>query len=155
MDINRSTNQPSNNYGDMVTFRYFTMAASRHLEFSNSKNLNGRWVAEVADASVAKFHQNRSSGCEDITISPVFKDGGRPLSWLVFHVTGPPTRIFGGLYCYAKFGWNPCSSFHNMNVWIFCKFCLNMPIHAPKNYGFGERYINKTRRSTSFCGKMS
>jgi len=28
-------------------------------------------------------------------------------------------RIFCGLYCYAKFGWNPCSSFHDMNVLYF------------------------------------
>jgi len=25
-------------------------------------------------------------------------------------------RTFGGLYCYAKFGGNPCSSLHDMNV---------------------------------------
>jgi len=27
-----------------------------------------------------------------------------------------PVSIFDGLYWYAKFGWNPCSSFDNMNV---------------------------------------
>jgi len=33
---------------------------------------------------IAKFHQNRSSGCEDIAISPVLQDGGRPPSWICF-----------------------------------------------------------------------
>jgi len=30
----------------------------------------------------AKFHQNRSSGCEDIAISRLFQDGGRTPSWI-------------------------------------------------------------------------
>jgi len=33
-------------------------------------------------------------------------------------------RIFGGLYCFAKFGLNRCSSFNNMRVLIFCAFGL-------------------------------
>jgi len=27
--------------------------------------------------------------------------------------------IFGGLYCCAKFGWNQCSSFDDMNIYMF------------------------------------
>ena len=41
-------------------------------------------------------------------------------------------RLLGGLYRYAKFGWNRCSTFNNMKVFIFCAFGLKMPIHAPK-----------------------
>jgi len=60
---------------------------------------------------IAKFHQNRSSDCEDIAISPVFQDGLDLFSTLLDHAR----CIFGGFYCYAKFGWNPRSSFHDMN----------------------------------------
>ena len=40
-------------------------------------------------------------------------------------------RLFGSLYHCAKFGWNRCSSFHNMQVLMFCDFGWKMPIHAP------------------------
>jgi len=56
MHTNRPTNHPSNNYGKMVIFRFFKMAAGHHLEFSNSGNLNGRGVAEVSDASYTHTH---------------------------------------------------------------------------------------------------
>ena len=52
-------------------------------------------------------------------------------------VSGPPTKAFGGLYHCAKFGLNRCSSFDNMHVSRFCKFGLEMPIHAPKLVVFG------------------
>jgi len=61
----------------------------------------------------AKFRQKRSSGCGDISFSrwqpsaildlfPAFLD----------HLQS----IIGGLYWFVKFGWNPCSSFDNMQV---------------------------------------
>ena len=43
-----------------------------------------------------------------------------------------PRNLLGGLYRYAKFGWNRCISFYNMTLSIFCPFCLKTPIHAPK-----------------------
>ena len=43
-----------------------------------------------------------------------------------------PRRAFGGLYHCAKFGWNRCSSFENMDVFRFREFGLKTPIHAPK-----------------------
>jgi len=43
-----------------------------------------------------------------------------------------PRKAFGGLYHCAKFGWNRCSSFENMHVFIFREFGLKTPIHAPK-----------------------
>jgi len=45
-------------------------------------------------------------------------------------------RVFGGLYDSAKFGYDLCSSFYNMNISIFGPFGWKMPIHAPKNWGF-------------------
>jgi len=43
-------------------------AASCHIGFSNSGNLNGCQRVEGRDASACQIHQNRSSGCRDITI---------------------------------------------------------------------------------------
>ena len=48
-----------------------------------------------------------------------------------------PRRLLGGLYRWAKFGWNRCSTFDNMKVLIFCAFGLKTPIHAPKIGVFG------------------
>jgi len=90
------------------------MAVGRHLEFLEI--LTADELRRSQMHHIAKFHQNRSSDCEDITIYPIFQDGGRRRIGCVFHVAGPPRRIFGGLYCYAKFGWNPCSGFHDINV---------------------------------------
>jgi len=42
-----------------------------------------------------------------------------------------PRRAFGGLYYYAKFGWNRFGSFDNTQVLVFCDFGLKTPIHAP------------------------
>jgi len=42
-----------------------------------------------------------------------------------------PRRAFGGLYSYAKFGWNRCSCFDNMQILLFSTLGLTMPIHAP------------------------
>ena len=43
-----------------------------------------------------------------------------------------PRRLLRGLYRWAKFGWNRCSTFGNMKVLIFCAFGLKTPIHTPK-----------------------
>jgi len=47
-------------------------------------------------------------------------------------------RVFGGIYYCAKFGWNRCSSFDNMQVLIFNEFGLKMPIHAPNGGFYGD-----------------
>ena len=48
-----------------------------------------------------------------------------------------PRWLLGGLYRYAKFGWNRWISFYNMTLSIFCPFGLKTPIHAPKMVFFG------------------
>jgi len=40
--------------------------------------------------------------------------------------------VLVGLYHSAKFGYDRCSSFYNMNISIFDEFGWKMPIHAPK-----------------------
>jgi len=41
-------------------------------------------------------------------------------------------RVLGGVYHCAKFGYDRCSSFDNMNVSIFGAFGWKEPIHASK-----------------------
>jgi len=49
----------------------------------------------------------------------------------VVRVMDHSRRAFGGLYHCAKFGWNWCSSFDNVQVLVLCDFGLKTPIHAP------------------------
>ena len=58
----------------------------------------------------------------------------RHLGFLM-RVLGPPTKGISGLYHFAKFGWNRCSSFNNMHVYRFREFGLKTPIHAQKVFG--------------------
>ena len=81
----------------------------------------------------AKFGRKRSNRCMQImAISRFFQDGGRPPSWICFvsYWTTHEGR-FGGLYHCAKFGWNRCRSFDDMQVLVFHDLGLKTPIHAP------------------------
>jgi len=49
-----------------------------------------------------------------------------------------PQWVLMGLYHSAKFGYDWCSSFYNMNISIFDVFGWRMPIHAPKIGFFGQ-----------------
>ena len=44
----------------------------------------------------------------------------RPSAILFYACLDYPRRVFGGLCHCAKFAWNRCNSFHNMQVIIFC-----------------------------------
>ena len=50
----------------------------------------------------AKFRADRSNRCGDMAIFRFFK----------------------------AYGWNRCSNFDNMPVFMFCEFGLKMPIHS-------------------------
>jgi len=79
----------------------------------------------------AKFGQNWSKHCRDMAIFPRW----RPSAVLDFYVCVRATHEWhsiDGLYHFAKFGWNRCSSFHNMHVFRFHEFGLKTSIHAPK-----------------------
>jgi len=99
--------------------------------FRNLIFLNCRWGPGVQYASLAKFHQNRSHGCWNIAVYNFSR--WRPFAILDLWGTfwDHTQRLFGGLYHYAKFGWNCCSSFDNTKVWVFCAFGWKMPIHSP------------------------
>ena len=47
-----------------------------------------------------------------------------------------PRKALIGIYYFAKFGWNRCSSFENMEVFIFYVFCFKTPTYAPKKCFF-------------------
>jgi len=49
-----------------------------------------------------------------------------------------PLRVLVGLYHSAKFAYDRCISFDNMNVSIFGAFGWKTPFHPPqKKWGFG------------------
>jgi len=61
------------------------------------------------------------------------KDGSRLPSWNCGTTFWDnPRRVIGDFCHLAKLGWNHCSSFDNMNIWIFCTFGLRKPFHTPK-----------------------
>ena len=67
-----------------------------------------------------------------------FQNGGRPSAILdllcacLDHSRG----VFDGIYHCAKFGWNRCSNFDNMQVLIFNVFGFKMPTDAPNGVFF-------------------
>jgi len=77
-----------------------------------------------------------------------------------------PQRVLGGLYCCAKFGWNRCSSFDNMKVWLISAFLGRLGVKMGDNghffvfipLGIQQPRIdivwNKPRKNW-FCGLVS
>jgi len=80
----------------MVIFRFFKTAASHHLQILEILMADKLWRCQMHQ--IAKFHQNRSSGCKDIAISQVFQDGSHPPSWIQFpHYWTTMTHIWWSL----------------------------------------------------------
>jgi len=88
----------------------------------------------------AKFRGDTSSCCWNITFQ-LFSNWwpSAILNWLYACLDHPRkvSFLFGGLCRYAKFVWNWCRSFDNMQVLIFCELSLKIFIHAP-NGNLGE-----------------
>ena len=118
----------------MAICRFSKMAAAAILDFQNFKFLT------VGDGS-------RGLNCFavpnlveiDRTVAERYADFSIFLRWrpsaildLLCEWLDHPRRAFGGLYHCAKFGWNRCSSFDNMQVLVFRDLGLETPIHAPK-----------------------
>jgi len=117
-------------------FRIFKMAAAAILDFWNREILLVTGVQRVETHHHAEFYQNRSISCEDIKIFQFFKMAAVPHLGTIWGIFGPPTVSTWGLYHSAKFGYDRCSSFHNMNISIFGTFGWKISIHAPQNWGF-------------------
>jgi len=76
-------------------------------------------------------------------IFSIFQDGGRPPSWICSVCDWTTRKVsFGCLYHFARFGWNRCSSFGNMQVLVFCDFGWKMPIHT-RFWGFWGTFLPK------------
>jgi len=68
----------------------------------------------------AKFCGDRSNRCPDVTIYDFFQyDGCAPSCICCTCIWTASKECDGSLHCCAKFGWNRCSSFDNMQVLIF------------------------------------
>ena len=80
----------------------------------------------------AKFRQNRSMCCGDIAIILFFKMAAVRHVGCVWTYLDHARKVLGGLYHCAKFGYIPCISFDNMNVYIVGASGWKKPIHAPK-----------------------
>jgi len=84
-----------------------------------------------------KFHGYQSGRCRDMVNYRIFAKWRPPAI-----LDSPdahwdhPQRVLGIPYRCAKFGLNPCSSFDNMKILIFCTFGLKMPSRL-QNGGFG------------------
>ena len=112
-------------------FCNFQDGGRRHLGFSKIRNFNGRsavWGQCASPRQIPSKSDKRLQRYDNLT---VFKMASAILDLLGAywdHTQWP----LGGLYHYAKFGLNRCSSFDNMKLSIFCPSGLKTPIHAPK-----------------------
>jgi len=110
----------SNRGQSMAIFRFFKMAAAAILDLQNVKFLTVGRLKRVELLRRAKFGRNRSNHCGDMTIFRLFSRW-RPSAILdlLCEWLDHPRRAFGGLYHCAKFGWNQCGCFDNMQVLVF------------------------------------
>jgi len=70
---------------------------------------DGVWRAQLHHCT--KFCQNWSLSCENINIFLIFQDGGHPSPWICLgHIWNTHNEYS------AKFGYDRCSSFYNMNI---------------------------------------
>ena len=128
--------KPLRRYGRLRSSRWqtvFKMAAVRHLVFFNSKfyTVGQVWRANVHHR--AKFCAGQSKHCRDMANFRFFQVAAVHHLGFVLHIfVDHPRGVLGGLCDCAKFGWNRCSNFDNIQVLIFCALSWKMPIHAPK-----------------------
>ena len=115
----------------IAIFVVFQDGGRRHLGFWKIRNFNG--LSPVGGQFASSCQISATS------VKRLLRGGTFFYKWwrsAIFDLSGEywdhPRRLLRGLYCCAKFGWNRCSTFNNMKVFIFCAFGLKMPIHAPK-----------------------
>jgi len=113
------------------------MAAATILDFWNRKILLAIWVDRVKTHQHAKFSQNRSIVCENIKIFRIFMMAAAVILDSFGEYWEHPLWVIVGLYQSARFGYDRCSSFYDMNISIFDAFGWKMLIHAPKIRGLG------------------
>ena len=116
----------------MAIFRFFQDGGRRHLGFSTFQILTVARLKRLNCFDLPSLVEIDQTVAEIWQFFDFFQDGGCPPSWICC-VNGSTTTkgVLGGLYHCAKFGWNRCGSFDNMQVLVFCDFGLKTPIHAP------------------------
>ena len=95
-----------------------------------SRNFIGYWNPQGGDASVCQILSKSVSRLR--RYQDLFGAYLNHQQWL-----------FGGLYHCAKFGYDRCSSFYNMNISIFGTFPWKIPFHAPKIGAFWATWSPK------------
>jgi len=73
-----------NRYCSMADFRFFKMAAVRHLGFSKVENFNFRSSSEAQYASSYQISRRSVEPFRRYGRFSIFQDGGRPPSWICF-----------------------------------------------------------------------
>jgi len=121
--------------GDIAIFQIFKMAAASILNFWNCEILLANRVLEGRDASACQIlsklvNQLRFFDFSRWRPSAILDSFGACLDHPQWEIVG--------LYHSAKFGYDRCNNFYNMNISIFGTFGWKMPIHAPKIGVFGN-----------------
>jgi len=112
-----------------LSFFVFKMSAVGHLGFLKVGIFTAGTVRRTKLRHRAKFHTDRSNRCRDMAFS-IFK-----MAYWLYESLDHPRRAFGGLCHCAKFVWNRCCSFNNMQVLI-------LPIQAPFSGFWGLWTLN-------------
>ena len=102
------------------------MAAVRPFGFLKVGNFNVWFGGNMRH--LVKFHANQSHRCEDMANYQFSRWRPSDILYLFHACLDHPQRVLGGLCHCAKFGWNQCSNFDNMQVLIFC--ALSTPCGA-------------------------
>jgi len=90
----------SNCSGAMADFRFFKMAAVRHLGFSKVGNFNFRSRSEAQCASSCQISQRSDEPFRRYGRLSISQDGGRPPSWIFKSWTFQLPVPFGGPMCF-------------------------------------------------------
>jgi len=118
-------------------YQFFKMGAIHYLRFIKMELMTVCTVQRLNVRHCAKFWVDRSNCCWDMVIFRFSKLVAVCHLNLLCACLDHPWRVSGGKT--AKFGWNWCSNFNNMQVLIFNEFGFKMHIHAP-NWGFWGFY---------------
>jgi len=130
--------EPLRRYG---RFRFFKMAAVRHLGFSKVGNLNCPYPSEGQNASTCQILCKSVKAMRRYGRFRFFKMAAVRHLGFVIRLFGPPTKcILVISVTVEKFGLNRCRSFDNMQVLIFLALSLKMPINAPFQVFLGQKW---------------
>jgi len=118
--------------GDIAIFRIFKMAAAPSWIFEIAKFywlLGSRRWRRISMKNFVKIGQ---SVVKTLSFSNFWRWRPSAILDLFGAYLDNPQWLLRGLYHSAKFGYDRCRSFYNMNISIFGSFGWKIPIHAPK-----------------------